>query len=212
MNHPDPDLLSTAKEYEKELTRIFDRFNHHYWNDELPDVIITFVPTKRAYGHLSSAPVWHAKDKESKYELNISAYTISRPPEEICSTLLHEQVHLYCAINKIKDTSNNHRYHNKRFKQIAEDHGLIISYASSIGWSPSKLNEEAKAYVKKLNIKQFSYHKNIDKRGGNLMRFSCPRCRKPAVYAASDQNVLCGFCGTKLEYMPSPIFPAEFLS
>jgi len=195
-------ILKNAREYEKELTRIFNRFNTHFWNEELPEVIITFVPTRRFLGHLSSYPAWVSDDDDPKYELNISAYTISSPPEEICSTLLHEQCHLYCRIHDIKETSNNHRYHNKRFKEVAEAHGLIISYDPSIGWSPSELNSKAKAYVKRLNIKQFGYKKEYFYKGSNLKRFSCPICHGPAVYSVIPQDVLCANCKVPLEYMP----------
>ena len=195
------DSISTSQEYEKELTRIFNRFNKHFWNNELPEVIITFVPTKKAHGHMSSVPTWHADGSESKYELNISAYTISRSPEEICATLLHEQVHLYCNIKDIKDTSSDHRYHNKNFKRVAEDHGLNVDRRQD-GWSLTTLDDKAKAYFKKLNIKKFSYHKDYRWKGGNLKRFSCPRCHGPSVFAATKQSVLCSRCKIPLVYMP----------
>ncbi len=189
--------VSNAKEYEKELTRIFNRFNHKYWNDELPEVIITFVPTLKAYGHMTTAPVW-VSEEDAKYELNISAYTINRSPEEICATLLHEQVHLYCILHHIKDTSNHNRYHNKRFKKVAEDHGLIITYQDSAGWSGTELDDDAKKYVKKLNIKPFEFRREHVYRGSNLHRFSCPNCGDPSVYAVKDQHVLCGRCNIPL--------------
>ena len=40
-----------------------------------------------------------------------------------------------CNGKNIKDTSNNYRYHNKKFKEIAEKRDLKISYHESIGWS-----------------------------------------------------------------------------
>ena len=44
--------IENTKEIGKELTRIFDRFNHHFYNDELREVIITFKPTKGAHGDM----------------------------------------------------------------------------------------------------------------------------------------------------------------
>ena len=199
--------LTSAREYEKELTRIFNRFNKHFWNNELPEVIITFVPTPMRHGHMSSASVWHSKNKdvESKYELNISALDIDRTPEEICGTLLHEQVHLYCAINDIKDTSNNHRYHNKTFKRIAEDHGLIISLHPdpTIGWSKTELDENAKKYVKKLNVKQFELHRDIHTSKTPLIRMQCPDCLESVCWVSSLQELICGYCGASLIPMAS---------
>lgn len=45
--------------------------------------------------------------------------------EEICGTLLHEMAHLYNLINGIKDC--NKLYHNKKFKEAAEAHGLTVT-------------------------------------------------------------------------------------
>jgi hypothetical protein len=194
--------VTNAQEYEKELTRIFNRFNNHFWNNELPEVIITFVPTQKAYGHITTSKVWVSDDGSSKYELNISAYFFDRSPDEMCATLLHEQCHLYNMINNRQDTSNHNRYHNKVFKKTAEDHGLIVSYDKSIGWSHSELTEESKAYVRKLNIKSFAYKRDYVYKGSNLRRFSCPKCEGPVVYSVQDQHVLCGFCKTPLVYMP----------
>lgn len=56
-------------------------------------------------------------------------------------------VHLYCNEHGIKDKSRGNTYHNKRFKEIAESHGLTVSYDGRIGWSISQLTEEAGAFV-----------------------------------------------------------------
>lgn len=195
--------IESSKDIEKELTRIFDRFNHHFWNDELPDVMITFTPTKGAHGHMTNAPVWISDTAEYKYELNISAYTINRSPQEICETLLHEQCHLYCRINNIEETSNNHRYHNKKFKQIAEAHGLVCENMGYHGWTKTSLSDEALKYFKRLNIKQFAYHyrKPVPVKG-TLSRYQCPKCKKTTAWLSSEQYILCGFCNEPLIFSP----------
>lgn len=189
-----PDIES-SKDIEKELTRIFDRFNHHFWNDELPDVMITFTPIKGTHGHMTSIPVWISDTAEDKYELNISAYTIDRSPQEICATLLHEQCHLYCRVNKIKETSNKHRYHNKKFKQIAEAHGLDCEKHEYLGWTITTLSAEGLKYFKRLNIKQFAYRYEKPKhKKRTLMRYQCPSCKETKAWVASEQNIICGNC------------------
>lgn len=195
-------MLEDAKEIEKELTRIFDRFNHHFWNDELPSVIITFKPTKGAYGHMSTTRCWVSDDLENKYELNISAFTIDRTPEEICATLLHEQVHLYCIINNISDCSNIGRYHNKRFKKIAEEHGLECKLVDNYGWAKTTLSDEGFTYFKKLNIKKSSYNYVKPPRKVPLKRYRCPRCQITTAWLSSKQYILCGYCKVRLVYTP----------
>lgn len=196
--------VTNTKEIGEELTRIFNRFNHHFYNDELPEVIITFKPTKGAYGHITTAPVWISETSDSKYELNISAYTISRPPVEICETLLHEQAHLYNIIHGIVDCSNHGRYHNKKFKKTCEEHGLNCEKDSDgySGWSQTSLDDDALKYFKRLNIKHFEYHYTKAPSGGNLMRYVCPHCKKTVAWVSSQQDLICGRCNEKLVYAP----------
>ncbi len=201
----EPKVLTTSAEYEKELTRIFNRFNKHFWGNELPNVIITFVPTRRAHGHMTTEPVWVSKKTgECKYELNISALTIDRTPEEICATLLHEQCHLYARVRNIKETSDNHRYHNSEFKRIAQDHGLDVKHDDRIGWSITSLDDAAKRYVKKINVKQFDLSRlSKATRSVPLMRYECPSCKETVAWLSKYHNLICGNCGVSLVYSPS---------
>ncbi len=195
--------IKNARDFEKELTRIYDRFNRHFWNNELPEVIITFHATKSAHGHMADAPTWTSGSNRQKYELNISAYTIDRTPNEICAAILHEQCHLYDLLHGIKDTSNKGRYHNKRFKKTAEDHGLNVKNEETAGWCHTELDNEAKAYVKRLKIKRFEYHRDVRPSTNNgLKRYRCPGCGKTTVYASSTVFVICGHCGSFLVFDP----------
>lgn len=197
------DTIDNSKDIEKELTRIYDRFNHHFWNDELPDVMITFKPTKGALGHMSSIPTWISDTNNDKYELNVSAYTINKKPQEICEIILHEQCHLYNAIHKIKDCSNAGRYHNTKFRITAERHGLLCG-RTNWGWSSTHLTKEALKYIKRLNIKQFEYHynKHLSERS-TLMRYSCPICNKTTAWLSKDQLILCGSCNEPMVFSPA---------
>ena len=198
--------LSSCYEYEKELTRVFNRFNKHFWNNELPDVVITILPSKKSYGYLSTHPRWVDRtgdESVQKYELNISANTIDRSPQEICETLLHEQVHLYCKINGIEDTCNNHRYHNKEFKRVAEEHGYIIDELTSrtVGWSKGHFSQSAYYYFKRLNVKQFKLHRIDTGSSSALIRYECPECRITKCWCSKEEFIICGICKIKLVNM-----------
>ena len=110
-----------------QLEKMFRLLNAHFFDGELPEVVISLKKTVGAYGHFTCGKVWQAGD-ERRYEINISSPTLNRPIEETCATLLHEMCHLACAVGygskildadgnpePIKDTSNNGVYHNKRF-------------------------------------------------------------------------------------------------
>jgi len=134
-----------------EIRRLFDLFNEHYYAGELARPVITIQTNgreRRVMGWCTCDKVW--KDHttgEYYYEITICSEYLYRDVKEICSTLLHEMVHLYCQEKGIKDTSRSNTYHNKRFKEMAESHGLIVTYDEKIGWSSSQLTPEAMTFV-----------------------------------------------------------------
>lgn len=77
-----------------QLEKMFRELNKHYYNGELPEPIISLKKTPSAYGHITVGKVWQA-GQESKYEINLSSATLSRPIEETAATLLHEMAHEY---------------------------------------------------------------------------------------------------------------------
>lgn len=151
--------MKQLNDMQAELDRLFDLFNEHYYGGKISRPVIV-VQTNGGKGRKRFSMGWctlnkvwkdHAA-KEFYYEITICAEYLYRPVSDICATLLHEMVHLYCVENGIKDTSRSSTYHNKRFKAVGEAHGLIISYASAIGWSVTELSKEAIDFIAK-NVK-----------------------------------------------------------
>ena len=142
-----------------QLEKMFRLLNNHFFNGELPEVVISLKKTVGAYGHFTCGKVWQAGD-ERRYEINISSATLNRPIEETCATLLHEMCHLACAVGysskvldengkpePIKDTSNNGVYHNRRFKEQAETHGLTVDHHEKYGWTITSPSEELLDFI-----------------------------------------------------------------
>lgn len=129
-----------------QLEKMFRELNKHYYNGELPEPIISLKKTPSAYGHITVGKVWQA-GQESKYEINLSSATLSRPIEETAATLLHEMAHEYNLEHGIKDTSNQGVYHNKRFKETAESHGLHIDHHEKYGWTITSPTEELLDFI-----------------------------------------------------------------
>ena len=193
-----------------ELKNIYDKLNKDYYEDKLPEVVITIQssPKGKAYG-------WYAKDrwgvetdKEKAFdEINISAEYLSRPIENIVSTMQHEMVHLYCAMNDIKDTSNNNVYHNKKFKEEAEQRGLSIEKAQTIGWSVTTPTEEFIEYIKGLSVSEEAFKffrkmplgkEKVKKTTKKTTKYTCPCC-EVSVRGEPELEIECKKCGVLME-------------
>lgn len=210
------------KNYQEMLEYAFEVLNRVYFNGELPPIVITIMSSKRTYGHYTVHPEWVLED-ERLHEINISAEHLDRPIENVCSTLCHEMIHFYCALNGIADTSQSGRYHNKNFKREAEARGLIISKAPYIGWSVTEPSLEfievihSNGIEKPLDINRDGYYsswgadgsngltggKGTDGLGGedgnkkpksSTRKYICPSCGN-SFRATKDINVLCMDCG-----------------
>ena len=79
------------------LEKAFRLLNADWFNNELPEAIITTVPTKKAYAHYTPWDAWET-GKGSRREVNISTAFLERPLEEVLSSLQHELVHMYCCL------------------------------------------------------------------------------------------------------------------
>lgn len=117
------------------LNKVFKLINSEFFNDELEMPTITLQSSSGAYGYITTSKIWKTESGKASYELNIGADYLNRPIENIVATLIHEGCHLYAMQNGIKDTSNRGVYHNKRFKALAEERGLIIEKHSRYGWT-----------------------------------------------------------------------------
>lgn len=149
--------MESLKPVIDKLEKLFSKFNDRFYGGELQTPVITVSPdtTKGAYGWCTSWKAWKEADSEDKdagyYEINICAEHLTRKFEELCGTLLHEMVHLWNLQNGVQDTSRGGTYHNKKFKEVAEQHGLIIEQHPKYGWTLTKLNDEAQEFIRKMN-------------------------------------------------------------
>ena len=170
----------------EKLENCFSKLNEKFYNNELETPVITVSPdnTRGAYGWCTSWKAWKKEnDSDGYYEINICAEYLSRPFEEVIGTLLHEMVHLYNLQNGIQDVSRGGTYHNKKFKEAAESHGLILTKDSKYGWIGRTLNDEAAAFVKTMGTEKF-----------DLWRDS-PKKAKAATKKSSSRKYVCPCCG-----------------
>ena len=208
------------KNMQETLEYGFDVLNEVYFNNELPKLVITIMSSPRSNGHFTINREWRVAE-ERMHEINISAEHLDRPIEKIMSTLMHEMTHYYCQINDIKDTSQNYRYHNKRFKAEAEKRGLIISQGKYIGWSITEPSPEFIEVIKShgiekpIDINRDGYQMDLatmlgmlggsggtDSDNGLTMikkpkcstrKYVCPCCNN-SLRTTKDMNILCVDC------------------
>lgn len=201
-------MMKKYYEAVKTLEELFDMFNEHLFNGELEKPVITISPdaSNRSYGWCTTQKIWKSSDEEF-YEINICAEHLNRGIKEICGTLIHEMVHLDNIYKEIQDTSANGRYHNKKFKETAEAHGLVIEKQGNIGWSKTSLSEELVKWIdENITIKGFDLARAPKIKSGRSTTkskykyYMCPCCEKK-FYSIYEINATCDDCGdTFIQY------------
>lgn len=195
------------------LNKIFGFLNEEYFENTLAKPVITIQSTPRAYGHVSVSKVWESEKGAPRHELNIGAGTLSRPIENVVSTMLHEMVHIYCMQNNIKDTSRGCTYHNKRFKEEAEKRALHIEHSPTIGYSITSPTDALLDFCLRHDLEDIIINRQEGLRfapptgtktgsptfttppraPSSTRKYQCPRCRA-SVRATRDLLLICGQC------------------
>jgi len=202
------------------LNKIFKAINEDYFDNalEVPTITVQSGAKARAYGWVTTSKVWQS-ETGSSYELNISAEYLTsesgRDITNVVATMMHECCHLYNLQNGIADCSNRGRYHNKKFKDIAENvcH-LIIDCAPVIGWSVTSPSEDTLDFCIRHGFEDFLIYRQsfvtIDIGGtktgngnstpkptvkkGNSFRWQCPCCKTIVRSTKPSVNIVCGDC------------------
>ena len=117
------------------LNRIFDLLNQDFFESTLSRPTITIQSTPKAYGHFSLRDDTWISKRGAFHEINIGAGTLARPIEEVTATLLHEMVHYHNYILGIQDCSRGGTYHNRKFRDSALAHGLMVAHHDKYGWT-----------------------------------------------------------------------------
>lgn len=117
---------------------------------QVPDVVVTFgagtigsTPGTVRLGHFA-AQRWAADPGATEtpmHELFIGGEGLTRGSVCLLGTLLHEAAHALAHARGIKDTSRQGRYHNTRFKTVAEEMGVHVAQVGAIGWSATTVPE-----------------------------------------------------------------------
>ena len=206
--------LSTYNRAAGYLNKIFDLLNHDFFEGALSRPTITIQSTPKAYGHFSLRDdTWISKNGVS-HEINLGAGTLSRPIENVAATLLHEMVHYYNYINGIQDCSRGNTYHNRRFRDSAEAHGLIVEHHEKYGWSITSPSDRLLDFILEHDLTDILINRNESygirvpgtgthngtgtmitggKRLSSTRKYVCPCCGN-SVRATKNVNIGCLDC------------------
>lgn len=119
---------------------------HH---PELPPVVIVLGAGsgergQLRLGHFAAmrwSPTDPGPDGESVMglaEVFVGGEGLARGPVDVLGTLLHEAAHALAHVRGIQDTSRQGRWHNARFKAVADEVGITVEKDPKLGWSPRR--------------------------------------------------------------------------
>lgn len=186
-----------------EMRAIYSFWNQVYFDNELVMPVITIQQDARggALGWFVPREVWKTDEEDfGSTEINMSSQFLNRSKEDIAATMLHEMCHQYAYIKKIKDTSRFGYYHNKKFKEIAEAHGLLVANSGRYhGWTLTTLSEDALSKIEAFDLNEVLYdirpHRStFDFVNGELEDDEHKKELKPS----STRKYICGKCRTSV--------------
>lgn len=200
------------------LNKVFDLLNEEFFENALSRPTITIQSTPKAYGHFSLREDTWVSKLGSTHEINIGAGTLSRPIEEVAATLLHEMVHYYNFERGVQDCSRGNTYHNRRFKEAAEAHGLIVTHSDKYGWSHTSPSDSLLEVILKYDLSDILINRNEfggfritgtgthsgsssfggeKPRKSSSRKYVCPCCGM-SIRATRSVNVACLDCNEQL--------------
>jgi hypothetical protein len=190
------------------LQNAFDLFNEKLFDNELPQVFLTFQRHTKAFGYYSPNRIEHRKENYSVSEIALNIGTFSaRSDKQIFSTLVHEMVHHWQ--HHFGKLSRN-GYHNKEWGNKMK---LVGLYPSSTGREGGKeTGQKVSHYIMTggafeiacneieqsgLSINWNSLELSPEKKAkANKVKYTCPSCGAN-VWGKAELNINCGDCGNE---------------
>jgi hypothetical protein len=130
---------------------------------------------------------------------------LQRGGADVLATLLHEAAHATARVRQIADTSRQGRYHNARFKALAEELGLTVERHPVIGWSLTTLPQPtATQYATTIRALQHAitlHRRNEPSTTGDAASTNlapadcgCPRRIRVAPGTLAAGPIVCAIC------------------
>jgi hypothetical protein len=94
------------------------------------------------WGHFAALRWRRLAGGDALREVLVAGEGLRRPASEVLATLLHEAAHAIADCRGVQDTSRDGRYHNRRYRAIAEEVGLDVELAPPYGHTRTTLRPE----------------------------------------------------------------------
>lgn len=179
-------------------------------HEDVPEVVVTIGSGSDAkgmkLGHFA-AQRW-VRGEDELHELFVGGEGLAAGAASVLATLLHEAAHAAAQVRGIKDTSRQGRYHNQRFKSIAESFGLAIEHDDRIGWSLTALPQSTEAgYAETVAMlhQAITAHRRAEavtvgggrksNNNGAAAECDCGRKIRASLTVFDAGPIICGICG-----------------
>ena len=217
--------LNNVQRAQQYLKKIFRLLNEQIFDGELEDVQVVLSNNSRVYGYYTlNSATWTGQangEQFAQHEIGISSqYLASREIFEVVATLTHECCHHLAHLKKVRDVSRNGYWHNKRFKQIAEQHGLIVEQHPKVGYGVTSCSERLLQFCIDNDLQEFQLNRSSDyyipvggsspspggsaattTRRSSSYKLLCPCCGCTVRATKLGVRLMCISCDEEMEYV-----------
>lgn len=206
MANPAP--LTPTREQFRAYERLYKYFNDALFAGALPACVLNFSRHSNTLGFF--APERWSRGQDVRHEISLNPATLKlRTPEQVCSTLAHEMVHLWQAEHGKPSRAG---YHNKEWAERMKSIGLMPSTTGEPGGETTgqKMTHYVIAggpFERAFAAMPHEYFPWLcaaeepgteKKKSANKVRYSCPEC-EARVWGKPDLSIRCNECRVDFE-------------
>ena len=220
--------LNNVQRVQQYLKKIFRLLNEQIFDNELEDVQIVLSNSSRCYGYYTlNKSTWIGNSCGQEFhhhEIGISAQYLSsmgRDITSLVSTMAHECVHALGEQRGIRTCSRNNVYHNKRFRDLAEEHGLVVEHSEKYGYSHTSCGDRLLQFCIDNDLQDIQLNRSSDYfvpigtgsspssgsftttgiRKPSSYKLQCPCCQCSVIATRLGVRLMCIPCGEEMQYV-----------
>ena len=219
--------LNNVQRVQQYLKKIFRLLNEQIFDNELEDVQIVLSNSSRCYGYYTlNKSTWIGNSCGQEFhhhEIGISAQYLSSEGRDITTlvgVLVHECVHALGEQRGIRTCSRNNVYHNRRVRDLAEEHGLIVEHSEKYGYSHTSCGDRLLQFCIDNDLQDIQLNRSSDyyiavggsspSPGGSTVtttrrsssyKLLCPSCGCTVRATRLGVRLMCIPCGEEMQYV-----------